>query len=151
MVMRVSSMTILAAALGLVACGASDKPDLVNPADRVFLNAAVYAVEEQRSGVEAVAIKAGKIIYVGDDEGAAPYIGADSEVMDLAGQMLLPGFHDSHIHILIGVFADEECDLRRLGTAEEVAIRLQGCTELGGIGDDGWILGSAGDRYSDAG
>jgi predicted amidohydrolase YtcJ len=39
------------------------------------------------------------------------------------------------------VFADEECDLLRLGTAEEVAIQLKDCTELAGIGDDGWILG----------
>ena len=139
--MRPGLIAVLGVALGLAACGANDKPDLVNPADRVFLNAAVYTVDEQRSWAEAVAIKDGKIIYVGDDEGAAPFIGAESEVMDLAGQMLLPGFHDSHIHILIGVFADEECDLLRLGTAEEVAIQLKDCTELAGIGDDGWILG----------
>ena len=139
--MRPGLITILGVSLGLAACGANDKPALVNPADRVFLNAAVYTVDEQRSWAEAVAIKDGKIIYVGDDEGAAPFIGAESEVMDLAGQMLLPGFHDSHIHILIGVFADEECDLLRLGTAEEVAIQLKDCTELAGIGDDGWILG----------
>ena len=139
--MRPGLIAVLGVALGLAACGANDKPALVNPADRVFLNAAVYTVDEQRSWAEAVAIKDGKIIYVGDDEGAAPFIGAESEVMDLAGQMLLPGFHDSHIHILIGVFADEECDLLRLGTAEEVAIQLKDCTELAGIGDDGWILG----------
>ena len=139
--MRPGMTTILGVVLGLAACGANDKPDLVNPADRVFLNAAVYTVDEQRSWAEAVAIKDGKIIYVGDDEGAAPFIGAESEVMDLAGQMLLPGFHDSHIHILIGAFADEECDLLRLGTAEDVAIQLKDCTELAGIGDDGWILG----------
>ena len=142
--MRPGMMTILGVALGLAACGASDKPDVVTAADRVFLNAAVYTVDERRSWADAVAIKDGEIIYVGDDEGAASYIGADSEVMDLVGQMLLPGFHDSHIHILIGVFADEECDLLRLGTAEEVAIRLKACTELAGIGDDGWILGGGG-------
>ena len=139
--MRPGLIAVLGVALVLAACGANDKPDLVNPADRVFLNAAVYTVDKQRSWAEAVAIKDGKIIYVGDDEGAAPFIGAESEVMDLAGQMLLPGFHDSHIHILIGVFADEECDLLSLGTAEEVAIQLKDCTELAGIGDDGWILG----------
>ena len=87
--MRPGLIAGLGVALGLAACGANDKPDLVNPADRVFLNAAVYTVDEQRSWAEAVAIKDGKIVYVGDDEGAAPFIGAESEVMDLAGQMLL--------------------------------------------------------------
>ena len=128
-------------ALALASCGSDQEAEPQVAADRVFLNGAVYTVDDDRSWAEAVAVRGGQIVYVGDDEGARSFVGTETQVSDLAGQMLLPGFHDSHIHILIGVFADEECDLLRIETAEEVAVRLQECTELGGIGDDGWILG----------
>jgi predicted amidohydrolase YtcJ len=141
MVMPFRSAIILAAALGLAACGTEDKPELITAADRVFMNAAVYTIDEQRNWAEAVAVKDGEIIYVGDDEGTAPYIGAESEIIDLSGQMLLPGFHDSHAHVLTEVLSDDECDLLRIPTAEEVAEKLKECTELAGRGDDEWVVG----------
>ncbi len=44
-------------------------------ADRVFLNGAIYTVDAERSWAEAVAIRDGRIVYVGDNAGAARYIG----------------------------------------------------------------------------
>jgi predicted amidohydrolase YtcJ len=55
--------------------------------------------------------------------------------------MLLPGFHDSHAHVLTEVLSDDECDLLRIPTAEEVAEKLKECTELAGRGDDEWVVG----------
>ena len=110
-------------------------------ADRVFLNGAVYTVDAERSWAEAVAITDGRIVYVGDDEVAASYIGPETEVIDLVGQMLLPGFHDSHIHILTEMMTDEECDLLRIEPVEEVAAKLKACTELAGHGEHRWITG----------
>lgn len=132
---------IAVATLLLAGCGPSSGPTDVAAADRVFLNGAVYTVDQARSWAEAVAVTNGRIVYVGDNESAAAYIASDTEVVDLVGQMLLPGFHDSHIHIMIGTMADEECSLLRLETPEEVAARLKECTSLSGIGADGWILG----------
>jgi len=134
-------LVIIGFMLVIGACGGDSKPSVVAAADRVFLNAAVYTVDAERSWAEAVAIKDGKIIYVGDDEGAGAYITTETEIVDLVGQMLMPGFHDSHIHILIGVMADDECSLLRVPTIEEVAQTLSDCTALSGIGDGGWILG----------
>ena len=122
-------------------CSPSAEPDNGVGADRVFLNGAVYTVDEARSWAEAVAVTDGRIVYVGDNEGATRYIADETEIIDLAGQMLLPGFHDAHVHILTGVMADDECNLLRIPTAEEVAMKLRGCTELAGIGDEGWITG----------
>jgi len=125
----------------IAACGVDQKPELVTTADRVLLNGAVYTVDSEHRWAEAVAIKDGKIIYVGDNEGAGAYVSTESEIIDLAGQMLLPGFHDSHAHILTGVMDEDECDLLRIPTAKEVAAKLKECTELAGIGDDDWIIG----------
>ena len=127
--------------LVLTGCGRSPEEVGANAADRVFLNGAIYTVDEERSWAEAVAIKDGRIIYVGDNAGSGRYIAETTEVTDLRKQMMLPGFHDSHIHIMIGTMADLECSLLRLETVEDVAARLKECTSLAGIGDDGWILG----------
>ena len=132
---------LLTAMLIVAACGQKSEPVTIATADRVFTNGAIYTVDEERRWAQAVAIKDGRIVYVGDDDGAADWIGDGTEQIDLAGQMMLPGFHDSHVHILMGVMADDECDLLRIPTAEEVAAKLKACTALAGIGDDGWILG----------
>jgi predicted amidohydrolase YtcJ len=61
--------------------------------------------------VSALALREGKILYVGDDAGAKALIGDDSIVLDLAGRMLLPGLHDMHIHPG-GIVEIEGCDLQ---------------------------------------
>lgn len=70
-------------------------------ADKVYSNAKVYSVkldgEEIRA--ESVAVKDGKIVYVGTDEGAKEYIGGDTEVRDCMGNTILPGLSDAHMHI----------------------------------------------------
>ena len=123
------------------ACSNDSDPIVSNPADRVFTNGAVYTVDGQRSWSEAVVVDDGRIVYVGDDAGATAWIGDATEVTDLDGQMMLPGFHDSHTHILIGVLAEDECDLLRIPTEFEVVRKLKECTALAGIGDDAWVIG----------
>jgi predicted amidohydrolase YtcJ len=132
---------LVTATLVLAGCSPSPKEVDVAAADRVFLNGSIYTVDEDRSWAEAIAVKDGRIVYVGGNAGAGRHIGETTQVTDLRKQMMLPGFHDSHIHIMIGVMADLECSLLRLETVEDVAARLKECTALAGIGDDGWILG----------
>jgi len=125
----------------LAACDQPSVGAARDAADRVFLNGAIYTVDTDRSWAEAVAVKDGRIVYVGDDEGAARHIGVETELIDLAGQMLLPGFHDAHIHILTEVLSDEECNLLRIESVEEVAARLKDCTALLGHGGERWVTG----------
>ncbi len=127
----------------LGACGSeSEQPTSDLPAaDKVFVNAAVYTVDAERSWAEAVAINGGEIVFVGSSDDAEMLIGPDTDVVDLDGQMLLPGFHDSHIHILIGVMDEDECNVLRVETAAKVAEQLSECVALAGIGDERWVLG----------
>ena len=133
--MRVAFGLVLAALL-ITACQAPTQT-----ADRVFINGAVYTVDAGRSWAEAVAVSDGRVVFVGDENNAQTWIGAETEVTDLGGQMLLPGFHDSHTHILIGVATDGECDLLRIESVEAVEAKLRECTELAGFGEENWILG----------
>ncbi|MER6562353.1 amidohydrolase family protein [Streptomyces sp. NPDC001027] len=67
------------------------------PADLVLTGGPVHTVDPARSRATAVAVHAGRITAVGHDEVHA-LIGPDTEVVDLAGRLLLPGFQDAHVH-----------------------------------------------------
>jgi predicted amidohydrolase YtcJ len=67
-------------------------------ADKVLLSGFVYTVDPSASVAQAVGVKDGRIVYVGTDAGAQPLIGSRTEVLDLGGKMVLPGFIDSHMH-----------------------------------------------------
>lgn len=74
----------------------------VTPADMVIRHARVYTVDDARPWAEAVAVRDGRIAWVGSDAEAAAYIGNSTKVVDAGGKMLLPGFIDSHFHVLLG-------------------------------------------------
>ena len=135
----------LAAAL-LAACSTEEPPAApvsatTSGADRVFLNAAVYTVDADRSWAEAVAVADGVVSAVGTSEEIESYIGDNTEVTDLAGQMLLPGLHDSHTHLLIGVLTDTDCDVMYKEEMADFRAALTECQSLAGAGDEQWITG----------
>ncbi|MEY2414561.1 MAG: hypothetical protein QOD84_3167, partial [Acidobacteriaceae bacterium] len=65
-------------------------------------NARVYTVNSQHPWAQAIAIKADKIQWVGNDKDTTPYIGPSTTVVDARGRFILPGFIDSHFHVLLG-------------------------------------------------
>ncbi len=67
-------------------------------ADMVLTNGVVYTVDENDTIAEAVAIKDGKIVFVGSSNDVKAYIGTGTEVIDLEGKMVLPGLMDTHLH-----------------------------------------------------
>lgn len=84
------------------------------PADTVFTNGRVYTVDDSGSWAQAVAVRGGEIVYVGDDSGAQAYLGAASLSVDLGGRMMLPAFQDSHIHPISSGVEAAQCDLNGL-------------------------------------
>jgi predicted amidohydrolase YtcJ len=88
------------------------------PADVVFTGGAVYTVDRARTWAQAVAVKGGRIITVGIDESVADLIGPKTEVHDLRGRMLLPGFQDAHVHPPSGGLEMLQCNLNEAYTRE---------------------------------
>lgn len=74
----------------------------VNPADLVIRHARVYTVDAKQPWAEAVAVRGDRIAWVGSDSDVAAYIGSTTKVVDVGGRLLLPGFIDSHFHVLLG-------------------------------------------------
>src|ERR1700677_4081511 len=75
--------------------------------DLVLKSGAIYTVDGARTWAQAVAIRAGHIVYVGTDRGAAAYVTPATRVVDLKRRMVLPAFQDVHIHpITAGIQAN---------------------------------------------
>jgi predicted amidohydrolase YtcJ len=80
----------------------SNQPGGSSTASLVLKDGYIYTVDGQRTVAEAAAIQDGRFIYVGSSGGVGPYIGKGTEVIDLGGRMVLPGFVDSHCHPAFG-------------------------------------------------
>lgn len=69
-------------------------------ADRIYFNGKIITINDAQPEAEAVAVKNGAIIYVGDLNGAKPFIDVSTEQIDLANHTMVPGFVDAHGHVV---------------------------------------------------
>jgi hypothetical protein len=111
------------------------------PADRVYRNGAVFTADGQNPAAEAVAIRDGRIVYVGSNEGALPFIGPATKITDLKGGFLMPGLVDGHLHPLEAGLKLRSCSLNYESlTVEEVEQRVQACLDKTRSQEpDGWL------------
>ena len=86
-------------------------------ADIVFKNGNVYTANDKSAKAQAIAVKGDKIVFVGTNEAAQKFVGANTRVVDLKGNTVLPGFTDAHQH-LSGV------------GQREMTLNLEGTTSL---------------------
>jgi predicted amidohydrolase YtcJ len=118
------------------------------PADTVMRNGYVYTVDGQNSVQQAIAISGGKIVYVGSDAGVDGYIGKQTQLIDLAGRMLMPGFVDAHMHPGDGGRAMTLCDLKyQTMTRAQFQASIQACLDADkDKGPDVWLEVGSWDR-----
>ena len=79
---------------------------------KAFINGKVYTVNEKQPLAEAVLIEGNKIKFVGTTEEVKKLLDASTEVIDLNGKLMLPGFIDDHVHFTSGGFYLQGIDLR---------------------------------------
>ena len=106
----------------------TDEPTV--PADAVYRSGYVYTVDAKDSVQQALAVRDGKIVYVGSDTGLKSFIGKDTKVTDLQGRMLMPGLIDGHMHPLAGGTVLLKCNLNyeRL-TIAQMQAKVQQCLD----------------------
>ena len=88
-------------------------------ADLVFTNASVLTMNDDAPTAQAVAVTGNQISYVGDVAGAEALIGDNTEVLDLGGDTLLPGFVSGHDHIVASGWTSRGVSLFGIETLEE--------------------------------
>jgi predicted amidohydrolase YtcJ len=91
-------------------------PTFDQPADLVLTGGPVHTVDAARSLATSVAVRGGRIVAVGHDE-VRDLIGMDTQVVDLEGKLLIPGFQDAHVHPVGGGIEMGQCDLTGAVTA----------------------------------
>lgn len=69
------------------------------PAELVLAGGTIYTADAKRPLAQAVAVRDGRIMAVGDDTEVMPLIGEGTRVIDLDGAFVYPGFTDSHVHL----------------------------------------------------
>lgn len=84
-----------------------------------FINGKVYTVNENQPLAQAVVVQDSKIIFVGSDDDAKKIIDKNTDVVDLNGKLMLPGFNDNHVHFLTGGFYLLGIDLRPANSTSE--------------------------------
>lgn len=80
-------------------------------ADLVITNARIYMADGGHRIAEAMAVRDGRIVYVGRTAESAAFIGPQTERIDAGGKLVLPGLVDAHIHPL-GIVQFDTCDLK---------------------------------------
>ena len=127
---------VLATFAALSSAGAAE-----SPADRVFRNGVVFTANAAASHAEALAIKGGRIVFVGLDVGIKPFIGPSTAVVDLKGGFLMPGIIDGHMHPLEAGSELLKCGLNYDSlTVAEFQKRIQACLDKDVAHEpDGWF------------
>lgn len=84
-----------------------------------FINGKVYTVNDNQPTAQAVVVEQNKIIFVGSNEDAKKFIDPSTNVIDLKGKLMLPGFIDNHVHFITGGFYLLGIDLRPANSTNE--------------------------------
>jgi len=131
--LRLAAVTVCL--LALAACTAEKAKE---PVDLILSGGVVHTMDSTVPRGEALAIRDGRIVAVGTS--ADILASYDGPVRDLAGAMVLPGFHDSHVHPIGAGIDLLRCDLSTARSAEETLAAVAACDrETPG---DGWLLGA---------
>ncbi|WP_323122742.1 amidohydrolase [Burkholderia alba] len=77
----------------------------MEPADFVLTRATIYTVDPHLPWARALAVRDGRIVYVGDEGGVLGYVGSHTTCVDAGGRLVLPGFVESHWHFETTAFA----------------------------------------------
>src|SRR6185503_354602 len=125
--MMISKLALGIAAAGFALAANGQTPTAPQSAELVLRGGAVFTADTSNPTATAVAVRGGRIVYVGDDEGAARFVGAATRTIEIGDGMVLPGFHDSHVHIAAGGLGFTTCDLSRDNDAEAVLAHIAAC------------------------
>lgn len=119
----------LVVGLALLSCGSALAAG-VPAADAIFVSGKVLTFDPHDRTAQAIAVKDGRIVYVGTNAGARARAGAATRVIDLKGRVLMPGFVDGHVHPLGGGAQLQLCNLEYLPlTTDQFLGRIQACLD----------------------
>ncbi len=105
----------------------------------ILTNATIYTGDSTAAPVQAVAVRGDTIVYVGSADGAEEFRGPATEVVDLEGRFVFPGFVDAHAHF--GGIGDRELtlNLQGINSKDEFLARIEEAVQRTPAGE--WVVG----------
>ena len=119
-------------------------------ADVIFVHGNVYTGVAMTSGfsairrAEAIAVRGDRIEAVGDSKDLLKFKGPETQVIDVGGKFVMPGFNDAHAHLAAGGADQLNVNLTGVKSLEEFRARIRAKVESAKPGD--WILGGGWDE-----
>jgi predicted amidohydrolase YtcJ len=113
-------------------------------ADLIVVNARIYTVDDAHPRAQALAVRGGRVQFVGSTEEALALRGPSTRVVDAAGQTVIPGMVDAHAHLTGLATALRNVDLVGTRSYDEVIARV--VERAKGAAPGSWILGRGWDQ-----
>lgn len=116
-------------------------PVAPNPdaADLVFINGNIYTANDKQPHAEAIAVKADRIVFVGSNAAVKKYQGANTRVVDLHGETVLPGMTDAHYHFLGVGQREMNLNLEGITNLEDFLAKVKERIDKAKSGE--WVVG----------
>jgi hypothetical protein len=106
------------------------------PADLIMTNG---QVKTPSGWAEALAIRDGIIVAVGEAKTIESMRDQETEILDLGGDTVLPGLHDVHVHPLFAGLRENECKIPQGSSLEEIQRKMKDCVDRSDPGE--WVTG----------
>ncbi len=110
-------------------------------ADHAYRNGVIFTANQNNQTAQAMAIRQGRIIYIGTNEGLKPFLGVTTQTVDLNGRFLMPGLVDGHMHPLEAGMQLLRCNLDYESlTVAALQQKVQACLDHSDSKDpDAWF------------
>ncbi|MGB7271287.1 MAG: amidohydrolase [Albidovulum sp.] len=108
--------------------------------ETIIINADIRTMDVHFPRVQALAITAGRVAALGSSEDMRAVAGPKTRVIDAAGRLVLPGFHDTHLHVQDGgQLVSQSADLSGARSTDDLIARLRA---FAANHKGAWVLGS---------
>jgi predicted amidohydrolase YtcJ len=136
-VLAVTTLTLVVLALAFSTRSAVTAQQQL--ADMVLTNGKVVTVETGQPEAQAVAVRGDRIVAIGTSEAMKAHIGPNTEVIDLQGQLLIPGFIEGHGHFTGVGRAELQLKLMKTTSWDEIIAMVEQAAKTARPGE--WIYG----------
>jgi len=107
--------------------------------DLILLNGNIRTLDSQRPQAQAIGIKGGQIIAVGENGAIADLADQKTERIELNGRLAIPGLMDSHFHFYDWAMGRQQLDLARVNALDELLDQV--AQAAGQLPQEKWVLG----------
>ncbi len=140
---RLTQLLLILLTTIFFACQSTPKGEI---ADIIYHNGTIITMEDEAQKATSVAVKNGKILAVSENDLAAIHQGDSTQVIDLAGKTMLPGFIDAHSHLSLGMSLLGQANISSPPVSDITSIagivkKLKTHQEKNNIPKGDWVIG----------